>query len=89
MFLRSIPKDWTSKKLEETFSVVGPVKSAKVSLAPVLKSEVNQQGKKFTVVDETQPCNSIGYGFVCFENEVHALGVIGTKEFGAIEAIKF
>ncbi len=79
MFLRSIPKDWTSKKLEETFSTVGPVKSAKVSLAPVLKTEVNPTGKKFTVVDETQPCNSLGYGFVCFEMEEHAKGIIGTN----------
>lgn len=89
VFLRSIPKDWTSRTLEENFSRIGPVKSAKVSLSPVLKVEVNAQGKKFTFVDETQPCTSIGYGFVCFENEEHAKAVIGTTEFGAIEAIKF
>lgn len=89
VFLRSIPKEWTSKTLEENFSRIGAVKSAKVSLAPVLKTELNPQGKKFTVVDETQPCNSIGYGFVCFESEEHAKAVIGTTEFGAIEAIKF
>ena len=89
VFLRSIPKDWTSKTVEDTFSNVGPVKSAKVSLAPVLKVETNEKGKKLHVVDETLPCESIGYGFVCFENEEHARAVIGSKEFGAIEAIKF
>jgi polyadenylate-binding protein len=65
------------------------VKSAKVSLAPVVKVETNAVGKKLHVVDETLPCESLGYGFVCFESEDHANAVIGSKDFGAIEAIKF
>jgi polyadenylate-binding protein len=89
VFLKSIPKDWTAKTVEETFSKVGPVKSAKVSLAPVVKVETNAVGKKLHVVDETLPCESLGYGFVCFESEDHANAVIGSKDFGAIEAIKF
>lgn len=89
VFLKSIPKDWTSKTVEETFSKLGPVKSAKVSLAPVIKTETNEKGKKLKVVDETLPCESLGYGFVCFENEEHANALIGSKDFGAIEAIKF
>lgn len=87
VFLRSIPKDWTSKTVEETFSRVGPVKSAKVSLAPVVKVETNEKGKKLHVVDETLPCESLGYGFVCFESEEHASAVIDSKDFGAIETI--
>ncbi len=90
VFLRKIPEDCNSQKLDEMFSKIGPVKSAKVSLVPVLKNEQNPNtGKKLTVVDETQPCISAGYGFVCFENEDDAKKVIGSTEFGAIEAIKF
>ena len=89
VFLKKIPVDWTSKTVEETFSQIGPVKSAKISLTPVLKTETNDKGKKFTVVDETLPCNSNGYGFVCFESEEHAKALIGSQAFGAIEAIKF
>lgn len=55
----------------------------------MLKHETNAQGKRYTVVDETQPCESNGYGFVCFENEEHAKAVIGSTHFGAIEAVKF
>ena len=89
VFLKKIPVDWSSKTVEETFSQIGPVKSAKISLTPVLKTETNDKGKKFTVVDETLPCNSNGYGFVCFESEEHAKALIGSQAFGAIEAIKF
>jgi|Laugresu1bdmlbsd_1035121.scaffolds.fasta_scaffold18449_4 polyadenylate-binding protein len=46
-------------------------------------------GKNLTVVDETQPCTSALYGFVCFENEEDAKKVIGSDQFGAIQAIKF
>jgi hypothetical protein len=37
IFLTKIPKEWTAKDIEEKFSVIGPVKSAKVSLSPVIK----------------------------------------------------
>ena len=37
VFLRKIPKNFTSKTLDEMFSKIGPIKSAKVSLVPVLK----------------------------------------------------
>lgn len=60
VFLRCIPKWWTSMNLEEIFSRVGPVKSAKVLLTPVLKIEKNPQGTNLTLVDETQPCTSRG-----------------------------
>ena len=91
VFLRSIPKDWTSKTVEETFSRVGPVKSAKVSLAPVVKVETNEKGKKLHVVDETLPCESLGYGFVCFENEEGALNLLDRNdgEFAEIKTYKF
>jgi hypothetical protein len=39
VFVKSIPADWTAKTLEENFSKFGKVKSAKISLAPVIKKE--------------------------------------------------
>jgi polyadenylate-binding protein len=39
VFLRKVPGDYTSKTLDDMFSAIGPVKSAKVSLIPVLKNE--------------------------------------------------
>ncbi len=56
VFVKGIPADWTSKNLEENFSKFGKVKSAKISLAPVLKKENGEQGKKLIIVDENVPC---------------------------------
>ena len=37
VFLKCIPKTWNARTLEEKFSCFGPVKSAKVSLSPIIK----------------------------------------------------
>jgi polyadenylate-binding protein len=39
VFLRKVPADYTAKTIDDMFSAVGPVKSAKVSLTPVLRNE--------------------------------------------------
>jgi len=78
VFLTKVPKDWTSKDVETKFSAAfGPVKSAKISLAPHL-IESNTDGKKMYHIDESTPCVSNGYGFVCFENEEDAKKLIAT-----------
>lgn len=88
VFIREIPKEWDSKTLEEKFAAVGPVKSAKVSMSPVIKVET-VEGKKYHIVQETEPCSSNGYGFVCFENEEHAKQVIEAGKFDAVLAVKY
>lgn len=40
VFLTKIPKEWTSKDVDQKFSTIGKVKSAKVSLSPVEKKEI-------------------------------------------------
>ncbi len=37
IFITKIPKEWTAKDIDEKFSVIGPVKSAMVSLSPIIK----------------------------------------------------
>jgi len=88
VFLTKIPKEWTSKDVETKFSVLGAVKSAKVSLSPVLVESVTD-GKKMYHIDESSPCVSNGYGFVCFENEEDAKKLIGVGAFEAVQAIQF
>ena len=39
VFVKGIPAEWTAKNLEENFGKFGKIKSAKVSLAPVLRKE--------------------------------------------------
>ena len=72
------------------FPKVGPIISAKISLVPVLKNQLNPiTGSILTVADETQPCTSDGYGFVVFENEDDAKKVIGSTQFAPIEVLEF
>lgn len=44
LILKSIPKDWTAKNIDEKFSMVGPVKYAQVILSPVIKRETIEDG---------------------------------------------
>jgi polyadenylate-binding protein len=46
-------------------------------------------GKKMYHIDESSPCVSNGYGFVCFENEEDAKKLIGVGAFEAVQAIQF
>ncbi len=65
LYVKEIPRDFTSSTLEDKFKELAAVKSAKISTTPILKvEEVN--GKKVKTVDLTLPPVSNGYGFVCF-----------------------
>jgi RNA recognition motif-containing protein len=50
--------------LENKFKEFAPVKSAKISITPVQKTE---NGRKLKDVDDSVPPVSNGYGFVCFQ----------------------
>jgi RNA recognition motif-containing protein len=65
--------------------VFGAVKSAKVSLSPVVVESVTE-GRKMYHIDESSPCVSNGYGFVCFENEEDAKKLIEIGSFEGVEA---
>jgi len=60
VFLQSIPYDWTAKTLDEKFSSVGPVKSAKVIYSPGMTTETLQNGESLLMVDDTLSCISKG-----------------------------
>jgi hypothetical protein len=89
VFLTKIPKEWTSKDLEEKIAAAfGPVKSAKISLSPTLIEE-NIEGKKVYHIDDSTPCTSNAYGFVCFENEEDTNKLIAAGSFDAIQVFKY
>jgi RNA recognition motif-containing protein len=64
VFVQNIPKDLTAQDLENKFKELAPVKSAKISITPVQKTE---NGRKLKDVDDSVPPVSNGYGFVCFQ----------------------
>jgi RNA recognition motif-containing protein len=83
LFVSNIPKDLTAGQLEEKFKEIGPVKSAKISTAPVLKNE-NVNGRIYKQIDNSIPPLSNGYGFICFQTAEEAQNALNSN----IEGLK-